>query len=333
MADSHMTRGAAPGTGPAPAPYSRAVMTSGDFVSRPLEAPAGSRITVRSETPLLPRAAFVLITFASLAGVYFTGRMHGLTGFGLFWRWTAIWSPALVTGFLAWRLFYLRRAEAGLSPERVGALHAALLDRVRVVGRYLALFSLVAASAPFVVPYLADWHRFGLVGASLIAAAVTPFAWRSKLLAGLGLVAGGASLVLWSVADSAGLPYLTLVRGAHLLAFSLWLGGALFNLGAAVPAGRKHANLHAVVAGARQLERFRWVVRTSLPTIVLTGLWMALRYAGVGSPFWREGIGLLIPLKLGLIAALVVIFITCPLYRACSPVRGVCNVEDLGDAS
>lgn len=305
-------------------------MADTSMTSRVVEAPTGSTITVKSETPLLPRAAFVLITLASLLGVYFTGRMHGLAGFALFWRCTAIWSPALVVGFLAWRLFYLRPVESGLSPERVGALHGALLDRVRVVGRYLAVFSLVAASAPFVVEYLTGWQATALVLANLAAAALLPFAWCDRRLAYLALAAGAGTLILWSVADSSGLVYLTLVRAAHLLAFGLWLGGALFNLGAAVPAGRRHANMHAVVAGARQLERFRWVVRTSLPTIIFTGLWMALRYGGFASPFWRDGLGLLIPLKLGLIGALVVIFITCPLYRACSPVRGVCNLDDLG---
>lgn len=293
-------------------------------------ASATNTVTVRSETPLLPRAAFVLITFASLLGVYFTGRIHGLAGFALFYRWTAIWSPALVVGFLAWRLFYLRAAESGLSPDRVGALHEALLGRVKLVGRYLAVFSLVAASAPLAVPYLNTWQSTALVAFNLAAAVLLPFAWRGRFVSLLGLAAGAGTLVLWSAADSGGLVYLALVRGAHLLAFGLWLGGALFNLAAAVPAGRRHANMHAVVAGARQLERFRWVVRTSLPTIIFTGVWMALRYGGITSPFWRDGLGLLIPLKLGLIGALVVIFITCPLYRACSPVRGVCNLDDLG---
>lgn len=295
------------------------------------EPAANLVVTVRSETPLLPRAAFVLITLASLLGVYFTGRVHGLVGFPLLWRWTAIWSPALVVGFLAWRLFYLRATEDGLAPARVGALHGALLARVRVVGGYLAAFSVAAATAPLLVGYLSGWQVAALVTASLGAACAVPFAWRSRSAAWLGLLCGATSLVLWSLADSSGLAYLTLVRAAHLLAFGLWLGGALFNLVAAVPAGRRHANLHAVVAGARQLERFRWVVRTSLPTILLTGAWMALRYGGFGSPFWRDGIGLLVPLKLGLIGALVVIFITCPLYRACSPVRGVCNLDDLGE--
>lgn len=297
----------------------------------PTRAPAraAASVTVRSETPLLPRMAFLLISVASLIGVFFTGRMHGLEGFPLVWRWTALWSPALVTGFLAWRLFYLRRHEEGLGDDRVGALHDALIERVKLVGRYLALFSLVGASAPLVVGYLSGWQAWALAAGGVALAGLLPFAYRSRAVAGAGLVIGAGLLAVWAVADSGDLVYLALVRGVHLLAFALWLGGALFNLGAAVPAGRRHANIHAVVAGARQLERFRWVVRTSLPTIILTGLWMALRYGGITSPFWRDGLGLLIPLKLGLIGALVVIFITCPLYRACSPVKGVCNLDDL----
>lgn len=331
MANTSITSGTPSGSLPS-SHTSRVMAEPGDrFVAVPVGPQVESAVEVKSETPLLPRAAFVLITGASLLGVYFTGRMHGLSGFPLFWRWTAIWSPALVLGFLAWRLFYLRAVENGLSQGRVGALHQALLGRVRVVGRYLATFSLVAASAPFVVGYLQGWQAVALAAVSVAAAGAVPFAWRSRAAAWAAFGFAAASLILWSVVDSSGLVYLSVVRGAHLLAFGLWLGGALFNLGAAVPAGRRHANLHAVVAGARQLERFRWVVRTSLPTIVLTGVWMALRYGGFLSPFWRDGIGLLIPLKLGLILALIVIFITCPLYRACSPVRGVCNLDDLGD--
>lgn len=287
-------------------------------------------MTVRADTPLLPRAAFVLITFASLMGVFFTGRMHGLTGFALFWRWTAIWSPALVLGFLSWRLFYLRAHEKDLKEDRVGALHADLIGRVKVIGKYLAVFSLVGATAPFVAGYLSSPFAWGIAAASVVAAAAVPFADRSRVASFLAFLAAGAALVLWATADSYGVLHVALVRAVHLVAFGLWLGGALFNLGAAVPAGRKNANIHAVVAGARQLERFRWVVRFSLPTIIVTGVWMALRYGDVLSPFFRSGIGLLIPLKVAMILALIVIFITCPLYRACSPVRGVCNLEDLG---
>ncbi len=296
-----------------------------------VSAPAVAQpiVSVRTETPLLPRMAFLLISIASLVGVFFTGRMHGLTGFPLVWRWTALWSLALVTGFLSWRAFYLRRSEIDLNEGRVAALHDALIGRVRIVGRYLAVFLLLGATAPLLVGYLSGWQAWSLVLGGFALAAVSLLAHRSRVLAALGVVVGAGLLVLWSAADSYGALNLTLIRGVHLIAFAMWLGGALFNLGAAVPAGRKHANIHAVVAGARQLERFRWVVRFSLPTVIGTGLWMALRYASITSPFWREGIGLLIPLKLGLIVALVVIFITCPLYRACSPVRGVCNLNDL----
>lgn len=288
-------------------------------------------VEVKTETPFLPKMAFLLISVASLVGVYFTGRLHGLEGFALFWRWTAFWSLALPSGMLAWRLFYLRRREAGLNDGRVAELHDALTGRVKVLGRFLAPLLVAGATAPLLVDYLSGWQVWSLVGGSLLLAVLVSYSQHSKAVSLAGLLVGAALLAVWSWADSNGSWYLALVRTAHLWAFAAWLGGALFNLGAAVPAGRKHANLDAVVAGARQLERFRWVVRTSLPTIVLTGVWMALRYGGVLSPFWRDGIGLLVPLKLGLIAALVVIFITCPLYRACSPVRGVCNLDDLSD--
>lgn len=34
-------------------------------------------------------------------------------------------------------------------------------------------------------------------------------------------------------------------------------------------------------------------------------------------------------MKVLAIVALVVVFITCPLFRHCSPVQGVCDIEDL----
>lgn len=314
------------------APLSRATVAGhasrpGAVTLRPLVD-----IEVKAETPFLPKMAFLLISIASLVGVYFTGRMHGLEGFPLFWRWTAFWSLALPTGMLAWRLFYLRRGEAGLASDRVAALHDALIARVRLITRFLAPLLLAGATAPLLANYLESWQAWSLTAGGAALALLVLFAHRSRTVAMAGFLLGLGLLAVWSWADSNGSTYLALVRAAHLWAFAAWLGGALFNLAAAVPAGRRHVNLDAVVAGARQLERFRWVVRTSLPTIVLTGVWMALRYGGILSPFWRDGLGLLVPLKLGLILALVVIFITCPLYRACSPVRGVCALEDLDEA-
>ena len=289
-------------------------------------------VEVKTETPFLPKAAFFLISVASLAGVYLTGRLHGLEGIGLVWRWLQFWGLALASGMLAWRLFYLRRSEMGLNDDRVGALSRDLLRRVGVLRRFLVLLLLVGAPAPWFVHYLGPWQAAALTTISLATAGAVLGAHERRSLAFAAFFLGSAGLALWGWSDSLGLAALAVIRTVHLLAFAAWLGGALFNLGAAVPAGRRNPNLDAVVAGARQLERFRWVVRTALPTVILTGVWLALRYGGVTSSFWHSGLGLLVPLKLALILALVVIFITCPLYRACSPVRGVCNLDDLGPA-
>lgn len=123
------------------------------------------------------------------------------------------------------------------------------------------------------------------------------------------------------------------MRVAHLTAFTLWIGGALWNIAVAMPAGRHHANVDAVIAGAHQLDRFRWVVRFSLPTIIVTGLIMAGAFTALPLEWWFTFPGILIPIKVLAIVALVVVFITCPLFRHCSPVQGVCNIEDLGDVA
>lgn len=308
--------------------FTSAVLSPGAAVSAPkvIRVP---EVEVKSETPFLPKAAFVLISLASFVGAFFTGRMLGVTGFDLLWRWLPFWSLALTVGFLTWRTVYLRPTERGLDAERVGALHGALLGRVRRVRWFLLPLLLLGASAPFGMAYLSSELRVALLLGTVLLSALVWTADRNRIVAALGMAVGLALLTLWGVADSHGHVGVSVVRAVHLTAFALWLGGALFNLAAAIPAGRGHPDLDAVVMGARQLERFRWAVRVSLPTIIVTGVWMALRYAGVLSPFWRDGIGLLVPLKLLLIVALIVIFITCPLYRACSPVRGVCNLDDI----
>lgn len=67
-----------------------------------------------------------------------------------------------------------------------------------------------------------------------------------------------------------------------------------------------------------------------LPTLAVTGVLQAVPYAG-GSLGYLLGswAGRLILLKAAALVALVGIFVTCPLWRACSPVRGMCNLEDL----
>src|SRR5699024_4486671 len=63
---------------------------------------------------------------------------------------------------------------------------------------------------------------------------------------------------------------------------------------------------------------------------------MAGAYRALPASWWAGFPGALIPGKVLAIVALVVVFITCPLFRHCSPVQGVCDLDDLegrGDGS
>lgn len=298
-------------------------------ISQREAAPRPDHIEIRNTTPLLPRAAFVLISLASLLGVTFTSTTLSLAWPLILWRWLAIWSLALTIGTLAWRLFYLRAKETNLDEKMVAALVASLLGRVALLRNILALLLTLSAPVPFLLPYLALPARIGIGLGYLTLAVLLVGIPRSRVVSSVAFAVAALVLGAWAWGDTFGAPWPTALRVLHLSAFSLWLGGALFNLGAAVPAGVQNANVDAVIAGALQLERFRWVVRFSLPTVILTGILMALRFGGPASAFWRSGVGLIVPLKMGLVLVLVVIFITCPLYRACSPVRGVCKLDDL----
>lgn len=125
-------------------------------------------------------------------------------------------------------------------------------------------------------------------------------------------------------------PSAWMLRPLHLLAFGLWFGGAVWNIFIAVPAAQATLAIPVVVAAAEHLERFRWTVRVILPTLLVTGLFQALPYTGFSlHELLFSTFGRLILLKLGLIIGLVGIFITCPMWRACSPIRGMCDLEDL----
>lgn len=287
-------------------------------------------IVVKEETPFLPKVAFALITLASLAGATFTA-----SGFGLGWpavllRWLGLWSLALVGGFCVWRLVYLHTTERDLDQARVDALTRTALGHADRVTRFLVPLVAVGAGAALASGYLAGQPRLRwslVAGALAVALLLLPGVGR-RATAAAALAVTAALLVGWAVAD-AGTGWHGAVRLLHLVAFSLWLGGALWNITVAMPAGRAHPYLDAVLAGARQLDRFRWVVRFALPTIIGTGLVMANAYRVMPAHWWLAFPGVLIPLKVVFIVALVVVFIACPLFRQCSPVQGVCNIDDL----
>jgi putative copper resistance protein D len=288
------------------------------------------QVIVKEETPFLPRVAFTLITVASFAGAVFTGHGMGLTAPELPVRWLALWTTGLAGGFLAWRLVYLRLVEPGLDPGTVDALNRTALSRADRVGRALAPIAVLGAPGALVSGYL-DGQRalqWSLAAGALVLAVLLTAGVRRRPTATAALAVCALLLVGWAYAD-AGAGWRGGVRLLHLTAFTLWLGGALWNIAVAMPAGRAHPTVDAVLAGARQLDRFRWVVRFALPTIIATGLVMAGAYRALPMQWWLHFPGALIPLKVLLIVALIGVFIACPLFRQCSPVQGVCNVDDL----
>ena len=290
------------------------------------------QVVVREETPFLPKVAFALITLASLGGATFTGIGMGLDGGAILVRWLTLWTLALAGGFLAWRVLYLREQEHDADQRAVNALNATSLRQADRVGRFVAPLVLVGAAGSLAIPDLSALPvlRVGLaVGSVLVAASLLAGVSRRALavptLALVVLVLAG-----WAHVD-AGTGWPWVIRLLHLSAFTVWLGGALWNIGVAMPAGRQHPVIDAVLAGAHQLDRFRWVVRFALPTIIVTGVLMAWGFRGLPVSWWLAFPGVLIPLKVLAIIALVVVFITCPLFRHCSPVQGVCNIDDLED--
>lgn len=288
------------------------------------------QVIVREETPFLPKVAFTLITLASMAGAVFTGRGLGLSSLGLGMRWLTLWSLALAGGFLVWRLAYVRASEPDVDQPKIDALNHTALVRADKVARWVAPVVLLGAPGALVVPQLAGRPglRWGLVTLSLVAGLLLLGGVSKRAYAAPAIVAVGLAIAGWAWVDTGVLDHAA-IRLLHLTAFSLWLGGALWNIAVAMRAGREHPNVDAVLAGARQLDRFRWVVRFVLPTIIVTGLLMAWNYETAPLDWWLSFPGILIPLKVLAIVALVVVFITCPLFRHCSPVQGVCDIEDL----
>jgi hypothetical protein len=61
----------------------------------------------------------------------------------------------------------------------------------------------------------------------------------------------------------------------------------------------------------------------------VTGLLQVWSYVGFTRWAWSGTFGHLVLVELGLIGALVVTFMTCPMWHACPPIAGMCDLEDL----
>ena len=301
---------------------------------------------------VLPKVALTIITLSSLVGVGLTMTLHNAGDpLSIVTRWLHLFTLGILAGGYMWKGALARpAAEPERKPARaneVKAFASAQFYRFRRVA---------AVALPiFAITAVYDLIRFSQLGAGwpiwldamLLAIIVMltlyelyirrpgePFAEQpmANLLMVL-LVVHTLFQATYDVTLSQGGAFWPLiVRWAHLAAFGLWLGGAFWNIFIAVPAARQTLTVQVVVAAGRQLERFRVVVRIFLPTLIITGFIQAYRYVGLSpEALFFSPIGRVILLKIGLVLALVGVFLTCPLWRACSPISGMCKLDELYD--
>lgn len=288
----------------------------------------------------LPKFAFGMVTTASLTGAVLTGLRHGWTDYHLLAiRWAAYWMLGLLLGAEIWRLFYLRPSLAARPAPPAVEYGEAMISLYRRRQDWLVPLALLLGGLNLAV-YLpragaGPWAAAGAAGLLLaLAGGALPRLGRrgGPVLSLVGLAAALAAMAGLDVALQPGNPWLLVPnRVLHVWAFSAWLGGAFWNIFVAVPAGMVRINLDTVILANFQLERFRVVVRTVFPTIIATGLVQVWAIFGwQWRPLFSTLWGYLVLVKGGLVLSLILVFILCPMWRACSPVRGVCDLDDLG---
>lgn len=296
---------------------------------------------------MLPKVALTVISIASLVGAYLTMTTHGARPAWVVVRWVHLLALGTLAGGAMWWGFFVPRPDTAEEVPDVARLALVQQQRFRLVGGLALLAAILTA------PHLAWFGRWGSAAGAQGLWVANGIALAVALASAAGLLRGrpareqafATALARWSSAALVltlaltalldarltfpGQPLALLLRPLHLVAFGLWLGGAVWNIFIAVPAAQETLSMAVVVSAAQQLERFRRAVRLILPTLVITGLLQSLPYSGYSLSGLLSPFGLLIVFKLGLIVALFAIFITCPMWRACSPIRGVCNLEDL----
>lgn len=315
--------------------------------------PAGTAVPATKNQLLdkyaLPKVALTVIAISSLVGTWLTMTTHGAGAWSsVLPRWLHLVSFGLLAGGYMWKGLFTQPAHRPAQSAYVAAFVRAQFARFRrlawvVLGVYFVtgLFDLVRFSEMGV-----GWPIW--LGAALMVAITLvvmhelylrrpddPFAERPEARLVLGLLVIDALFqAIFDVALSQGGAWWPLlVRWLHLTAFGLWIGGAVWNIFITVPAARQTIAIPVVVAAGRQLERFRVVVRMILPALIVTGLIQAYRYVGFSlDALLYSSIGHVILIKIGLVLVLIGVFLTCPLWRACSPISGMCKLDELYDA-
>jgi hypothetical protein len=280
----------------------------------------------------LPKVAMVVIAGAAGVGCALTVAVDAGMGYlaaaGAYLLLMAVGTAA---GGLLWRAWVLGPVRKLVS-EPEGSAYAArqveLFERIEAWAWPVAGLAL-AALAPAYLSVRADIPAM-LAGAALIGAWALGrrMGWPGlSLAATAGLLVAASALQVWY--DRPGDTMLLIWRSVHLWAFAAWFGGAVWNVAIAVRAARERLLTPVVVMAHLQLERFRAIVRIALPAVLLTGLLQLHDLFGWNSGAIRGPFATLVLVKLGLIALLVVIFNTCPMWHACSPIAGMCVLDDL----
>ncbi len=294
---------------------------------------------------MLPKIALTIIGVASLLGVSVTSWLEGIHDpFAIAVRWLIFATLGILLGSSLWAGFIGPWAESVRPAPGAKAFLAAEGLRFRVLHRIMAAAGSVAVFAYLLVALGGPDYPLRplvLAGVALLAALAFWLPARDRRGARRAAALSALALALLALAEVSAegmapggdVPLWGLVRAVHLLAFGAWFGGAAWNIFINAASGRETLCLDTVIASHLQLEGFRKVVRVAFPTIVLTGLLQAGFLSGPNLGFFvGTGIGLVVLTKLGLAGALVVIFFTCPMWGACSPIAGVCNIEDLAEA-
>ncbi|WP_225336538.1 hypothetical protein [Halomicrobium urmianum] len=304
---------------------------------------AGAETDALFDRYTLPRVALTVILAVSLVGTWVTTRLEG-GGPGLtVAKWEYFVALGVLTGGLVWKHLFVRPADLGTDAadycaemyERfdriaLGALAVLTASGVVVLGDYVAAFGPTPPA-----------YGFGALLASFVAVGTAttvrsgPVEAQFRSPSGIGALALALALVaataVAEVATRGFDPVAAVVRTLHLLAFAVWLGGAVWNIFVAVPTGQKRPTVAVVRAAGEQLERFRWAVRFVFPAIFLTGLYQAVDGLGTApGTYLDSAVGLAVLAKVGFVGLLIVIFELCPMWRACSPIEGVCELDDLG---
>lgn len=258
--------------------------------------------TVKSiVNPLKPRIVLALLLVASGAGRWLTARGQG-TGIGGFLaEWAVLGGIAVLVGGVGWWLSLWSQGETSESRCNEFVEH-----RFRLM---LLLGAAMFASAS-VLSYVSTPTETALARVIVSAAAVTFVlgASRDDVISrylytgviGLG-VAGLATTVAGNVFDPFSID--ALVRFGHLLAFVVWLGGALWHNAIIVAAIRRFPQ--AKTALKAQSEGFRPAVLTIIGVLFLTGLYQATTLLGTSiSTYTNTTFGALVLMKVATLTIL-----------------------------